>query len=84
MGDKIDVELRSRNVNADLGRLCPIIHRDIDVPEYEGDYEVTPTFEDIVLLTQDKRMTDNLTVKEIPVHTVSNLSGGYTITIGDV
>lgn len=38
----------------------------IDVPEYEGEYTVTPTEETQTLETNGKRMTDDVTVEPIP------------------
>ena len=53
------------------------------IPEpYEGPYTVTPVFRDQVLETTDLLMTDDITVKEIPVAEVSNPAGGVTLTIG--
>lgn len=44
---------------------------------YLGDYEIIPYKDDIVLETQNKYMTEDLTIKEIPYAQVGN-----TITIG--
>lgn len=49
---------------------------------YLGEYEVQPTFDDQILETGGLYMRDDVTVNEIPVARVSNLSGGKTITIG--
>ena len=49
---------------------------------YEGEYEVTPTVDGMVLPTNNKVMTDDLTVKAIPFYNVSNTSGGSTVFIG--
>lgn len=38
----------------------------VELPAYDGDYEVTPTETEQVLATNDKRMTDNVTVHGIP------------------
>ena len=54
----------------------------IDGRPYEGEYIVVPTFEDQLLATKQRLMEDDLLVKEITVNSVSNLSGGYTVTIG--
>lgn len=50
--------------------------------QYTGSYEVTPKTEETILQTQNKLMTDNLTVKEIPFYRVSNPAGGETVYIG--
>ncbi len=50
---------------------------------YDGEYEVAPRpFEQVVLETEGKRMTDNVKVLEIPYSEVDNESGGHTVTIG--
>lgn len=49
--------------------------------QYKGDYEVTPRLSAQVLETRKKVMTDNLTIKEIPIYEVSNTSGGTTVYI---
>ena len=55
-----------------------------EAPVYTGEYEVTPkTYEESVLPTKNKRLTDNVSVKKIPQYEVSNQSGGETLIIGD-
>lgn len=50
---------------------------------YDGEYEVAPRpFEQVVLETEGKRMTDNVKILEIPYSEVDNESGGHTVTIG--
>ena len=51
-------------------------------PDYTGEYEVTPKFEDQTLPTTDTVLHADVLVKEIPVTEVGNLGGGYTITVG--
>lgn len=52
------------------------------VPIYDGQYTVVPkAFEDIVLHTKNKKMIDDVTVKEIPYFETSNISGGLTVYI---
>ena len=52
------------------------------VPVYDEQYTVTPkAFEDIVLHTKNKKMINDVTVKEIPYFETSNLSGGLTVYI---
>ena len=49
---------------------------------YQGAYEVTPRpFASTVLQTQNKVMTDNVTVLEIPYYETSNIHG-KTVIIG--
>ena len=38
----------------------------ITPPEYQGDYEVTPSSEIQILLTDEKYLTDNIIVNAIP------------------
>lgn len=50
---------------------------------YDGEYIVTPqAWEQVILETSGKLMSDDVTVKEIPYHRTSNPSGGDTIFIG--
>lgn len=65
--------------DVEVGRLI-INHSDL--PNYTGDYEVTPTVEEQTLPTKNKSMRDDLVVHEIPYFETSNLSGGYTAIIG--
>lgn len=52
------------------------------VPLYVGDYTVTPqAFEEVILETNGKKMTKNVTVKEIPYFETTNTSGGVTVYI---
>lgn len=52
-------------------------------PVYTGDTVVIPrAFESQVLPTQNKTVTDDITVTEIPYTEVSNLAGGLTVSIG--
>ena len=50
--------------------------------EYSGAYTVVPKVSEQWLLTKDKVMRDDVNVKEIPYHEVSNPVGGTTVTIG--
>ena len=54
----------------------------IDHDPYQGEYIVNPKFVEQVLPTKYKSMRDNVTVLEIQVEKVTNLGGGYTVTIG--
>lgn len=55
------------------------------LPEkYDGSYELIPDFEEHRLPTRNKRMTNDVTMTAIPVHYVSNESGGTTVTIGRI
>lgn len=52
------------------------------LPEYDGETEVTPSFEEQVLKTENKSVMSNITVKEIPVVREENIGGGITVIIG--
>lgn len=47
----------------------------LDAEIYTGDYEVTPMTHTQILYTNDKLMTDDVTVKEIPYFETSNENG---------
>ena len=53
-----------------------------DAEEYKGSYEVTPKLEEQTLQTASKVMRNDVKIKEIPITTVSNSSGGNTVIIG--
>lgn len=58
---------------------------DADTTEYDvydGVYQVTPKLESQTLATRNKLMTDDVTVEEIPISSVSNTAGGNTVIIG--
>lgn len=50
--------------------------------DYSGKYEVTPKAEPQTMQTNDKHMTDDVTIKAIPYYEVSNNAGGNTLNIG--
>lgn len=78
----IDVTVNPRVVDIDLD----VNEREIDLAQerdpYTGQYIVTPSFLVQELDTARKRMTDDVTVLEIPVSTVTNEYGGETVTFG--
>lgn len=49
---------------------------------FEGPYEVTPKLEEQTIPTASKVMRNDMKIKEIPIATVSNSSGGNTVIIG--
>ena len=49
---------------------------------YTGEYEVTPKMEEQVLNTAMKMMHKDVCVRSIPIHRISNASGGTTVYIG--
>ena len=52
------------------------------VINYDGPYEVTPRLTAQTLETQNKYMTDDVSVREIPVTYTSNLQDGLTVLVG--
>lgn len=58
-----------------------IIAGDADVERYTGSYEITPKVDAQTMPTAQKFMTDDVTVKAIPIFDVSNDAGGNTIFI---
>lgn len=53
------------------------------LPVYSGNYEVvSKANEDSYLETKNKKLTDNIHVKEIPYFETTNLSDGLTVYIG--
>lgn len=61
------------NVNVNVG----------DAEIYTGSYEVTPQFHEQILETAHKVMRNDVKIKNIPITTVSNTSGGRTLIIGE-
>ena len=53
-----------------------------DYERYDGDYSVTPKFENQTLKTKNKVMDFDVDVKTIPLEKVANSSGGNTVIIG--
>lgn len=53
------------------------------LPLYEGPYVVVPIlYNQQELETGNKRMSDDVIVKEIPIVETTNIHGGYTVVIG--
>ena len=54
-----------------------------DLPLYAGEDTIIPsTYNDDILITKNKKLEDNITVKKIPQFEVSN-DNGYTLIIGE-
>ena len=56
----------------------------VPLPYYDGEYNIVPDWNDIILETEQKSMAENVTVQKIPYHETTNLSGGITVTIGGI
>jgi hypothetical protein len=66
-----------------IGVIQPSTDTECHHKEYDGEYEVIPkAYEKTVLETNKRIMKDNITVHEIPITIVTNLSGGSTACIG--
>ena len=52
------------------------------VDVYDGEYTFTPETTDQVLLTKEKLLKENVTIKAVQKQIVENPSGGQTVTIG--
>ena len=50
-------------------------------PYYTGSYEITPKPIGQILPTENKSMSEDLVIKDIPYSVVTNPSGGETINI---
>lgn len=51
--------------------------------DYTGPYEVTPSTAEQIMNTEDKHLTNNIVIHEIPYYNVSNPAGGSTVYIGN-
>ena len=52
------------------------------VDVYDGEYTFTPETTDQVLLTKEKLLKENVTIKAVQKQIVENPAGGQTVTIG--
>ena len=81
-GLAIDIDLTSRpSLEMDLSQTVSVIG-DLDYPMYEGPYDATPTVDGLKLATRRRSMSKDVSVEPIPIGSVSNASGGRTVTIG--
>jgi hypothetical protein len=55
---------------------------DLSYPLYSGPYDATPTVDGMTLATKRRSLSEDVTVEPIPIGSVSNASGGRTVTIG--
>lgn len=76
----VEVEIiGSQSVDVEIiGSVTPVG----DHERYDGDYSVTPKFENQTLKTKNKVMDFDVDVKTIPLEKVANSSGGNTVIIG--
>ena len=52
------------------------------VDVYDGEYTLTPETTDQVLITKEKLLKENVTIKAVQKQIVENPAGGQTVTIG--
>ena len=55
---------------------------ELNYPMYNGPYEATPTVGGLTLATGRRSMSKDVSIEPIPIGSVSNESGGRTVTIG--
>lgn len=79
---ELSVDLELSGSLAPALELIGELDRDGSVEYYTGDYEVTPTSEEITLPTGNKILNWDVTVHQIPYFEVFNPSGGHTVIIG--
>ena len=81
-GIAIDIDLTSRpSLEMDMSQTVSVIGK-LDYPMYEGPYDATPTVDGLKLATRRRSMSKDVSVEPIPIGSVSNSSGGRTVTIG--
>lgn len=78
----IDIDLTFEpSLEMDLSQTISVMG-DLDYPMYEGPYDATPTVGGLTLSTKRRSMSKDVNVEPIPIGSVSNASGGRTVTIG--
>lgn len=81
-GLAIDIDLTSRpSLEMDLSQTVSVIG-ELGYPMYDGPYDATPTVDGLKLATKRRSMSKDVSVEPIPIGSVSNASGGRTVTIG--
>lgn len=81
-GLAIDIGLTSRpSLEMDLSQTVSVMGGP-GYPMYEGPYDATPTVDGLTLATKRRSMSKDVNIEPIPIGSVSNASGGRTVTIG--
>ena len=92
----VDLEVESDQVEFDLEIENDIFEFDLETDQtivinktsgdiYEGPYEVTPmAYNEVILETKEKKMSDNVTVLEIPYWETTNPDGKTVYIAGEV
>ena len=81
---KVDfgVNTDSNVISGDVGYINERYKEGIDIPWYDGEYELTPRKIEQQLNTKNTAMKENVKIKPITCSVVANSSGGSTATIG--
>lgn len=90
----LNVQVETRRLTPDVSIAVGTNSRDLELavsrgsgvaPEdYSGSYTVVSSlYDNTTMQTKNKRMTDDVTIRPIPIHAVENPSGGMTVTIGE-
>lgn len=78
----VDIDMTcGQRIELDVSQKVSVIGA-LDYPIYGGPYDATPTVDGLTLATKQKLMTKDVSVEPIPIGSVSNDSGGRTVTIG--
>lgn len=75
----MSAEISAPTMAASTG--IPVAREYVERPAYEGDYDVTPAQQEIVLNTQYLRMTDNVRIAPIPNNYGLITWNGSTLTV---
>lgn len=78
-----DLEVEQSTTELSLGTAESVTVNIFEVPEYEGSYVVIPDTQSQTLETKDKRMADDVLVREIPYYETSNPQNGLTVYIAN-
>ena len=89
LNERLAEKLNDKGVSADgsetttaLINKVDEIKTGVDAEQYEGEYQIMPSFEAQSLQTKNKLMTDDVSVSAISVVRMSNPNGGTTVIIG--
>lgn len=78
----VDLEMAVSKETVDLDLELGYNVSSIEGDIYDGEYMVSPSFEEQVLNTKNKVLTDDVTIGAINVSRISNPQGGNTVYIG--
>lgn len=76
---QMSASIESASLSAETG--IPVARELIEREAYTGDYDITPSSEEIVLNTQYLRMTDNVRIAPIPSNYGLINWNGTTLTV---